>query len=83
MDQSHASENQQESHDQCTQDAPVQDPGLVKGRDVEVTEYHYKDEHVVHGQALLDDVAGQKLHGPFGAHVEVNAAVEKQGQRNP
>jgi hypothetical protein len=65
-------------------DAPEQDAVLVPGRYGEVREPHREQEHVVHRERPLDEVAGEVLASCLGAlpsEHDATGAVAVGGER--
>lgn len=71
------------AHDDRAEDAPEENAMLVDLRNGEGGEEHDEDEDVVDGERLLDDVAGEELHGLVAAEAEIDPAVEDERQRDP
>ena len=79
------------AHDDGAQHAVDQHPALVFGGDVEGREDQQEDEHVVHRQRLLDQIAGEEfqrlavgdLRPGRAAQIPPQAGIEQQRQADP
>jgi hypothetical protein len=78
-----AHEDQDEAHHEGAQDAPLEDPGLVVGPDLEILEDHDEDEHVVDRERLLDHVARQELDRVVDRQVEGDPRAEEKRHPHP
>lgn len=65
------------THDDGTQHPVEQNPALQLDGNGKVAKQHQPDEDVIHRQRLLDEVAGEELHGflvgqlPAGIHIQI------------
>ncbi len=83
LQQGHPGEDEDGSHHQGSEDAPEEDPELVLRGDGEVGEEHRPDEHVVDGEALLDQVASQVLPGGLTSLPPEQDEDEPESEGNP
>ena len=78
-----ADEDENRAHHDRADDAPEQHAVLVARRDLEVGEDEDEDEDVVHAQAELDEVAGEKLLRRAPARATARAAPSKPSASAP
>jgi hypothetical protein len=83
LDQRHAGEDEDRTHDQCTEDAPEQHPVLIPRRHLEVAEDQRPDEDVVDAEALLDEVARDVLARRRTAETPPHGHTEQEADRDP
>jgi len=67
LERSGADEDHGAAHPDRAPDSPREDAGLLGLGDFEIVEQEDEDEEVVDGEGLLDEVAGEELHGGSGA----------------
>ena len=83
LDQHRAGGDEHPAKDQRAEDPEEQHPVLVLPRDDEVAEDDRPDEHVVHRQRLLDEVAGEVLLARLGAVEAPDEGAERDAERHP
>jgi len=83
VDESRAAGDEQRPEHQRPEDAVEQHPVLQFAGNGEVTEDQREHEHVVDGQRLLDEVAGQVLAAGLRAVHRPDDGPETQTQRHP
>ena len=71
------------ARDERAQDPPEQHPVLQVLGHREEGERRQKDEQVVDGERLLDEIGLEELEAAIGPEVEIDAQVEEQRQRDP
>ncbi len=59
LDQSTGGKDKYESHDDCSQDAPEENPLEVFRVDIERHEYQHDDEYIVDRKGIFDKIAGK------------------------
>ena len=79
----HPDDDEHRAHEHGADDAPEEDAVLVARLDLEVGEDEDEHEDVVHAEAELDQVAGEKLLGGFGSAPLPEQPAETEGKRHP
>lgn len=67
MDEHYAGADHRPAHHHRAENAPEEHAVLVFVRDAEIGEDQRDDEHVVHRERHLDEIAGDKLEGVLAA----------------
>src|SRR5687768_9742400 len=83
MDELDASENEDHSHYQRSENSPEQDFVLIRLRNLEVSEDHYHHKNIVNAQRFLDQICRKEFQRFFFAEVVVDKKVERHRQCNP